>query len=190
MAQFEQLQELWQRQPQANVTPAEAADVARLLRSYSRKQSWINAGKAVVCSALLALSFLQVRSSTPATIGLALAAAVSALLLIADWRSQRAIARRDFAAPSAGFVRETVERLHVHRDSIRRYWPLVGVIVIAVNLILPSGRPVWKRALVSALPFAGFQLGLVIRRMRFDLESRPLLEKLRAIQSALEDHRA
>jgi hypothetical protein len=187
MAQFEQLQELWQRQPQPAVTPAEAADVARLLRAYSRKQSCINIGKTVVVSALLALSFFQVRSSAPAMIGLAMTAAVAAVLVIADWRSQRAIARRDFAAPSAGFVRETVERLHAHRDSIRRYWPLIGAIVIAVNLILPAGRPIWKRALVSVLPFGGFQLGLLVRRKRFEHECSPLLRRLAAMQAALED---
>ena len=39
----------------------------------------------------------------------------------------------------------------------------------------------------SVLPFGGFQLGLLVRRKRFEHECSPLLHRLAAMQAALED---
>jgi 4-amino-4-deoxy-L-arabinose transferase-like glycosyltransferase len=186
MAPFEQLQELWQRQPRHAVPPAEVAELARMLRAYARRQNWILGAKAVVVGLVLAWSFANVRSSRPGMTGLVLVAIVAALLLLDDWRAQGAIARRNFAAPSAGFVHETIDRLLARRDVRRRYAVLIGAIVLGVNLMTPA-RPLWVRVFSSALPFAGFEFGLMIRRKRFDHECGPLIERLRAMQAALEE---
>src|SRR5690242_14010383 len=115
MAQFEQLQELWQRQTGVVPRGVNGAGLATRLRAYGRRQNWVNTIKAVLVSSVLAWAVRHVGSSRPAMAGLALVAIVASILLIADWRAQRAIARRDFAAPSAGFVRDTIERLQAQR---------------------------------------------------------------------------
>jgi hypothetical protein len=186
MAQFEQLQELWQAQPE--LPAAHLDDVKPLLRAYGRRQSWINAGKAILAGSILTACFLQARSSPLRMSGVVLIAIAAALLLIRDWRSQRAIGRSDFAAPSAGFVNATIERLLEQRN-VRRsyYWTLLGATVIGENLILSGAHRLWPRLVASLAPFAAVEAGLWVRRRRFDYECAPLLEQLRAAKAALED---
>jgi hypothetical protein len=186
MARFEQLQELWQAQPE--LPPAHLNDVKPLLRAYGRRQSWINAGKAILVGSLLTVCFIKAGSSPVRISGVVVIAIAAASMLVRDWRSQRDIARADFAAPSAGFVTATIERL-LEQRTVRRsyYWTLMGATILAENLMLTGTRRVWPRVFASLVPFAAIEAGLWFRRRRFDYECAPLLEQLRATKAALED---
>jgi len=186
MARFDQLQELWQAQPE--LPAAHLDDVKPLLRAYGRRQSWINAGKAILVGSLLTFCFIKAGSSPVRISGVVVIAIAAAMLLIRDWRSQRAIARSDFAAPSAGFVNATIERL-LEQRTVRRsyYWTLLGAAILAENLMLAGTRRLWPRVVSTLVPFAAIEAGLWFRRRRFDYECKPLLEQLRAAKAALED---
>jgi hypothetical protein len=185
MARFEQLQELWQAQPE--LPPAHLDDVKPLLRAYGRRQTWIHAGKTVLVAGLLTFCFMRAGSSPVRISGILLVAIAAASMLIRDWRSQQAIARADFAAPSAGFVNATIDRL-LEQRTVRRsyYWVLLGVAILAENLMLTGTRRLWPRIVSSLVPFAALEAGLWVRRRRFDHECAPLLEQLRAVKTALE----
>ena len=189
MARFEQLQELWQAQPE--LPPAHLDDVRPLLRAYGRRQSWINAGKAMLVGSLLTFCFVKAGSSPVRMAGVVLIAVAAALLLVRDWRSQRAIARSDFAAPSAGFVNATIDSLLEQRSGRRSYyWTQLGATILAENLMLTGIRRIWPRIVFSLVPFAAIEVGLWVRRRRFDFECAPLLTQLRAAKAALEDRSA
>jgi len=189
MARFEQLQELWQAQPE--LPPAHLDDVKPLLRAYRRRQTWINGGKTLAVAALLALCFYQARTSPVRIAGVGLVAIAAGLMLARDWQSQRAIGRADFAAPSAGFVNATIDRLLEQRN-VRRsyYWTLVAAAILGENLMLSGTHRLWLRVVSSLAPFGAVELGLWVRRRRFDYECAPLLQRLRAAKSALEDRSA
>ena len=187
MARFEDLQELWQGQAGPAVSEAEIASLTRSLRVYGTRQKWIFAGKVLAVSAILAWATARLHRPNQIA-GLLLVGVAAGVLLILEWRNQRRIARLDFTVPSLPFVREAIDRLRAHSNPFRRvYWPFMGVVVIAMNLVLGSRPPFWFRLFASALPFAGCELGLWVRRTRLRAESRPLLEKLSAMQAALED---
>ena len=120
--------------------------------------------------------------------GWGLIAVAVSMLLIREWRSQRAISRLEFDQPSLGFVQSTIDRLREQRDLHRRYYlPFMAAVVVGMNLTLPATNRFWMRLLVSALPFVAFEFGLWLRRKRFDLECRPLIDQLSAMRSALEE---
>jgi hypothetical protein len=183
MAQFEQLQELWQRQPVAPLS-----DVRRALHAYGRRQNWINAAKTVLVAAILTGCFIQAWPSAIRMSGVLLIATAAGLLLARDWRSQRAIARGDFAAPSVGFVNRTIDQLLEQRN-VRRsyYWGMMVATIVGQNLMLTGSHRIWLRIFGSTAPFAALEFGLWVRRRRFDYECRPLLEQLRAVKAALEE---
>ena len=185
MAPFEQLQELWQRQ--GEVPAAQLADVTRLLGAYGRRQNWINAGKTVVVCAILGFCFYAARHEPARVAGVAIVAIAAGSLLAHEWRTQQAIARGDLAAPTLGFLDATIAGLLAQR-SIRRsyYWTLMAAAVAGENLMLHGSR-IWLRVAASLAPFAGLEVGLWVRRRRFDYECAPLLRQLRAVRSALED---
>jgi hypothetical protein len=186
MAPFEELQELWQRQPE--LPAARFADVKRSLGAYGRRQNWINGAKALAMGLLLGVSAWAVRTSAASLAGIVLVTIAAGLLLARDWRSQRALARGDFAAPSLGFVHTAIERLLEQRNVGRSYyWGLIAACIVGENLILAGSHKIWLRVFASLAPFAGLEFGLWVRRRRFDWECRPLLDQLRAIQSDLEE---
>jgi len=187
MAPFEQLQELWQRQRGPSVPAVEIAKLTSSMRAYGRRQNWINAGKAFAVSLAVAWGVSHVGSSRPAMAGIGLVAVMAGLLLFDEWRKQRAIARRDFGAPSAGFVRETIEKLEAQRTIPRKYAVGMVTVVLIMNLIEASRRTVWLRVAISLCPLIGFELGLMVRRLRWNHDVRPLVEKLRRIESALKE---
>ena len=188
MAQFEKFQELWQQQHGPPVSAAETARLARSMLSYRRRQNWINGAKTAIIAAVLAGTISRTPLTPGAIAGFSLIALAAAALLVREFRSQRALARLDFGAPSLGFVRETIARLNDQRDAFRRYyWPLMGSMVIGLNLILTGANRLWLRVLASGLPFLAFEFGMWVRRRRFELECRPLLDQLSAMRSALEE---
>jgi hypothetical protein len=188
MAQFDKLQELWQQQGGPAVSDADAARLARSMSAYGRRQTWINSGKAVVVAAVLALAIVPMPLSPRVIAGFSLVAIAAAALIVREFRSQRALAKLDFGAPSLGFVRETIARLNDQRDACRRYyWPFMASMVIGMNLMLTGTHRWWLRGLASGLPFLAFEFGMWVRRRRFELECRPLLDQLSAMRHALEE---
>jgi hypothetical protein len=188
MAHFEKLQDLWQRQGQAPDTRVDAERLMRSVQAYGRRQLYVNATKTLLIAAVLGWGASGVRASARGIAGLALVGCTAAILLLREWRMQRAISRLEFGAPSLGFVRSTMDRLYDHRDAHRRmYWPFMAVVVVGVNLMISGAARWWMRALASSLPFVAFELGMWVRRKRFELECRPLLDRLSAMRSALEE---
>jgi hypothetical protein len=192
MAQFEQLQELWQKQQILRVADLDPA-LVQAFRRFGRRQDWINAGKLVLVSLILGQALAFARHSFWMVVGLAVVAAGAYLMLVLDWRSQRAIARLDFAAPSVDFVRDAIARLKNQWQPFgRNYWIFLGCFVAGTNLTLlgalhtrtPLMRLVTHLA-GSVLPCGGYEIGRRIRRIRFEHECRPLLDRLAALQSAL-----
>lgn len=185
MPRFEELQELWQAQPE--IAPVRDAEIERLLRGYRRRQAWIYGAKALVAGSVAAAAVVATRTSIARLSGVLLVAAAAALLLARDWRNQRALARRDFAAPSLGFIEDTIGRLLAHRDIGRAcYWPFLAALIAGENLVLEGTHSFWLRVAASVMPAGALEAGLWVRRRRFDHESRPLLEQLRAAKAALE----
>ena len=188
MDQLEQLQQIWQRQ---KAPPVPAADVERLtlsMKAYGRRQYVINIVKALLVAGVLAWSINRAQPSIRVIAGWGLIALAALVLLIREWRSQRAISRLAFGQPSLSFVQSTLARLREERDPHRRYYlPFMAAVIIGMQLTLADTQRFWVRLLASALPFAGFELGLWLRRKRFDIECRPLIDQLSALRSALEE---
>jgi hypothetical protein len=190
MAQFEKLQELWQGQAGPAAAPEDTVKLTRSLASYGRRQDYINAAKALVIFAVLAAGARNSHPS-PATIaGLSLVGIAAMVLVGLEWRAQRAIARLDFSAPSLGFVRSAIDRLLEQRAPARQYyWPFMGALVLGMNLVLWGVHRVWIRVLACALLFVAFETGSWVRRRRFELECRPLIDQLSALRTSLEEPR-
>src|SRR5579862_9131974 len=105
MVRFEELQELWQNQPQSQppAVAAESRGIAAALRSFRRRQFVINSIKHAVIAWLTWLFLSQPGVSVLTILGLALIVAGMINAVITDWRIQSAIARLDFTRPSVGF---------------------------------------------------------------------------------------
>jgi hypothetical protein len=188
MAEFERLQELWQRQEAPAVSAAETERLTRSLRAYSRRQYIVNIAKAILVAGVLAWSINHAQPSLRVMAGWGLIAVAAFSLLVREWRSQRAISFLEFGRPSLDFVESTLDRLREQRDLHRRYYvPFMAAVVIGMNLTLPDMRRLWVRLMISVLPFAGFEFGLWLRRKRFDLECRPLIHQLSSMRSALQE---
>jgi hypothetical protein len=194
MVRFEDLQDLWQhQQPPAGRT--DTASLTRALSRYGRRQTWIFLAKLAAVVAVIGWQIAQSRGSFWALCGVALTAALAMVLLAVDWRNQRAISQLNFAEPSVEFVRNAMERLMEQREPFRKYyWPLMFFVVGAINLILgdlpdsitPLRRLAWH-VICSALPFAGYEVGRRVRIRRFEAECRPLVDRLTALEHALEE---
>ncbi len=188
MAGFEQLQELWREQASAAVPPAAVAALTRSLAAYGRRQRLILGGKLVLITAILGSSMYQVRDSLPAIAGLLLTSVVAGIMVAVDWRNQRSVAGLDFTAASLGFVHNAIDRLRLQRNPYRGfYWPLLGSLVVSMNLVLGSSHRLPVRLIASALPFGAYEVGMWVRRKRFEAECRPLLNQLIAMKNDLEE---
>jgi hypothetical protein len=189
MAPFEELQELWQRQDAPPVPARDLALLSSSLRSYGRRQTYINAAKALIVTAVLAWSVSRVGVTWRTAAGFGLIGVAALAILARDWRGQRIIAQLDFSAPSLAFVRDAIARIDEQRRPLRGlYWPFMGALVIGMNLTLAGTHRLWLRLLASCLPFLAFEAGMWVRRKRFELECRPLIERLSAMRAALEEN--
>src|SRR5690348_11886726 len=122
MVRFEQLQELWQKQPQLQ-PPAVAAEprgMAAALRRFRRRQLAINAIKLVVVVSLTWFLRSRVGVSVLTVLGQGLFLAGMTAAIVIDWRIQSAVARLDFTRPSVGFIDATLERLRDPNAPFRR----------------------------------------------------------------------
>ena len=198
MAQFEELQRLWQRQPQRAVPPGEAAELRSAFQRYGRRQDLIYLGKAIVVACCLVFLLGLLRDRPLAAFGASLTVFSAILFLISDWRAQRAVARLNFAAPSVAFLRSALALLDAQRNPFRtrEFCIAMGGCWIGCNLILASpwsemtlSRALPGLAFTTALPFAVYALGRWVRGKRFDKECRPLIERLERVLDMMEAER-
>ena len=186
MARFEELQGLWQQQTVWRIGTADAVSLARDFQRFGRRQDLINFSKLLVIAAQFV--FLVVRLSRhPLQLwGGAFVDCGAVYFVLHEWRAQRAVAQLDFAARSADFVRSAVVRLKALRNPFRgfAFWIMMGVFWIGVNLIALGNR--WTvHALLSLAPLGIFFPGIYLRRKRWNLQCRPLVERLTALIEAV-----
>ena len=187
MAQFEELQELWQGQAARAISAADMLRLTRSLTAYGKRQKAVNVAKALIVTAVLVWSATHVPATPRAIAGLALIGLASLSFIVRDWRNQGDIARSDFSAPSVQFIEERIAMLREQRDPYRRYyWAFMGTIVAGMNL-MDQTHGFWMRLPFSVLPFLGFEAGAWVRRKRHDAECRPLLDQLSAMRRSLEE---
>ena len=198
MIRFEELQQLWQNQPQPEppAVAAESRGMAAALRRFRRRQYVINGIKLVVIVWLpwFFLSRLGVSVLTVFGLGLVLTGMINAMA--ADWRIQSAIAGLDFTRPSVGFLDATLERLRDPNAPFRRAgWLGIALVAAGANLMfaVPWATEtlpfrIASHTAVTLFPFAAFAFGLKVRAKRYALEYKPLVERLAAIKATLEEH--
>ncbi|HEY7392527.1 MAG TPA: hypothetical protein VH640_28665 [Bryobacteraceae bacterium] len=198
MVRFEELQELWQNQPQpqAFAVAAESRGMAAALRRFRHRQYVINGIKlaVIVWVTWSMLSRPGISVLTVLGLGMGLAGMVNAV--VTDWRIQSAIARLDFTRPSVGFIDTTLERLRDPNAPFRRTgWLGIALLAGGINLMLagPSATETFasriaSHAAATFFPFAAFAFGLKLRAKRYALEYKPLVEQMAAMKAALEEH--
>ena len=201
LCSFEELQQLWQSQPQPEppAVAAESRGMAAALRRFRRRQYIFNGLKLmiIVWLAWFLLSRLGVSGLTVLGVGLLLAGMINPM--VSDWRSQSAIARLDFTRPSVGFLDATLERLRDPNDPgapfRRAGWMGIAMIATGANLIF--ARPwatetllfrIASHTAITLVPFAAFTFGLKVRAKRYAIDYKPLVERLEAMKAALEEH--
>ncbi|HUA58372.1 MAG TPA: hypothetical protein VML19_06435 [Verrucomicrobiae bacterium] len=200
MTRFEELQQIWQNQPQ----PREAAVELEIrgamdaLRRFGRRQYWINGFKlaCMVFQAWYCLSKFGVTLGMVA--GEAIFLAGLGNLLLADWRNQMDIARLDFSSPSFSFIEEALERLRNpnagYRERLGFNLTLVCVGYNIMALTRVSEATLAHRLAVQLLAttlmlVASYTLGLKLHAKRCELEYRPIKTRLMEMKQALEDSR-
>jgi hypothetical protein len=198
MVRFEELQELWQNQPQPQppAIAAESRGMADALRHFRRRQYIINGIKLAVIVWVTWFMLSRPGVSVLAVLGQGLFLAGIINAMVTDWRIQSAIARLDFTRPSVGFVDATLERLRDPNAPFQRTgWLGMALVAAGMNLMLagPSATETLHSRLashttVTLFPFAAFAFGLKIRAKRYAMEYKPLVERLAAMKTALEEH--
>jgi hypothetical protein len=197
MAQFEELQQLWQRQLQSAAPPHDAA-LSHAFRRYGRRHDAIYLAKAIVIACLLIFLLSLLRHRPLAAFGASLTVFSGILFMVSDWRAQRAIARLNFAEPSVAFLRSALARLYAQSNPFRtrEFYVAMGGIWIGCNLVLATTES--HMTLFSALPhfayttaivFGTYALGRHVRRKRFEKECRPLIDRLESVLQAMEADR-
>ena len=196
MARFEELQQLWQGQPQPEpqAVVAESRGMAAALRRFRRRQYVFSGIKltVIVWLAAFLLSRLGVSVLTVLGVGLLLAGMINPT--VSDWRNQSAIARLDFTRPSVGFLDATLGRLRDPNAPFRRAgWMGIAMVAAGANLIFAAqwatetlGSSIASHAAVTLVPFAAFAFGLKVRATRYAMEYKPLMERLAAMKADLE----
>jgi hypothetical protein len=199
MVPFEELQELWRSQPAALAEPdaaERATELTEAFRRYGRRQNYFNV---VRLAAVLLQIGLWVRVKEPRSLltlsGMAVLVLGELVFLFSDWRNQLGIARLSFTGPTLEFVRTTIQRLYEQRNPFRRNGWFLGVaLAVGLNLLVlakdqrlaPLERIAYHLT-ACAGPFAVYVIGLKIRSKRWRYECLPLVERLRAIERALEE---
>ena len=198
MAQFEDLQQLWQRQGEPAAPPHDAAALRHVFRRYGRRQDAINLVKTIVIACQLIFLLTLLRHRPVAAFGGCLADFSAILFLVSDWRSGRAIGRLNFAAPSVDFLRAAVARLQAQRHPFgtREFYIAVCGFSVGCTILLASVWPrmtlfqgVFLLAVLGAEAFGGYALAVRIRRNRFEKRCRPLIERLESVLQSMEADR-
>jgi hypothetical protein len=198
MAQFEELQQIWQRQPRPTMPQYDAAELSRVFRRYGRRHDAIYFTKTIVIGCLLLFLLSLLRHRPIAAFGASLTVFSGILFMVSDWRAQRAIARLNFAEPSVAFLRSALTRLYAQRHPFRtrEFHIAMGGVWVGCTLILASHWPQGTIssllpgfAVITALPFAGYAFGRWVRRRRFEKQCRPLIQRLEAVLETMEADR-
>ena len=198
MAQFEDLQQLWQHQPPRTMPPCDAAELSSAFRRYGRRHDLIYVVKTVLIACQFTFLVAMLRDRPLALFWACVTDLSGVLFLVWDWRAQRAIARLNFAAPSVAFLRSALARLQAQRDPFRTrefgiaicgIWTGGNLMVanLQPNMTLSSALPV--HAMANASMFAAYFLGRWVRRKRFEKECRPLILRLEAVLRTMEADR-
>jgi hypothetical protein len=167
-------------------------------RRYGRRHDLIYFGKTILIACQLIFLVVLLRHRPLALFGACVADFGAILFMVSDWRSQRAIARLNFAAPSVEFLRSAIARLYAQRNPFctREFYIAMGGVWIGCSLILASHWPQETLssllpgfALITALPFAAYALGRWMRDKRFEKQCRPLIHRLEAVLETMEADR-
>ena len=187
MARLEELQQLWQSQPQPPAAAVDSRGMRLALGGFARRQNLIHSVKAVLLVWLVWLPLAWVGLSALTVAGAAILLGGALAVLITDWRSQLGIARLDFTKPSAGFVDSVLERLREPNAHFRRLlWLHMIPICAGLNLML-AAHSIAAHATATLGPFAGYAIGMKLRSKRYAAEYRPIVERLKAMKMALEE---
>jgi hypothetical protein len=198
MAQFEELQQLWQQQPPRAVPHHDAAALTSAFRRYGRRHDLIYFGKAIVVACQLIFLVAQLRDRPLALFGACLADFSAILFMVSDWRAQRDIARLNFASPSVAFLRTALARLHARRNPFRtrEFYIAMAGFWIGCNLMLATHWAHWTlsrvltaHALITATPFAAYAFGRWFRGKRFQKECQPLIDRIESLLETMEADR-
>ena len=196
MAQFDELQVLWQNQPEAGPAHFDAAAAAGAFRRYGRRQDTINIAKSIALTVVTIYSAASMRHRPLFLFAVSLILFSAVLALIAEWRNQRAIASFDFSAPSVSFVRGAIVRLQKQRNPFhtREFGILFGAVFLGYNLMVVASYGKWtvpQRAVGHAaaifLPAMIYVFARWVRAKRWEAECRPLVERLTALLETLEE---
>jgi hypothetical protein len=195
MVEFEELRQLWQKQvPADSAIALDGRAMSTVLRKFHRRQTVINCIRAALMLGVLIWAPIRTHMAFRPVLGIILMEIGMAIYLVQDWRNQIGIARLDFTKPSVGFVESSLQRLNDMRYPFRRtFWVFIGSAVIGFNLMtVPPSGATWMRQLTmhcsaTTFPFVAYWLGVKFRAKRFDLECRPIVEKLLSMKLALEE---
>jgi hypothetical protein len=194
MAQFEELQQLWQQQAPRRVPRADAAALTGAFRRYGRRHDLIYLGKTIVIACQLIFLVTLLRQRPLALFGACLADFSAILFVVCDWRAQRAIALLNFAASSVEFLRSAIGRLRAQRNPFRsrEFYIAVGGCFAGCNVMIAGmsfSHALAAHALVTAAPFAAYAVGRSIRGRRFERECKPLIDHLESVLQTMEADR-
>jgi len=195
MVRFEELQQIWQAQPQSAAANVDVRGTVDAFRRFGRRQNIINTLKTVLVCWQTWICFSKLGFNVMTVVGQSLFLAGLLNILWRDWQSQLGISRMTFAEPSVEFVDQALENLRTADAHLRaQFWISVLLIDAGVNLqfggrwsALPGAERLLSHLGATLLPIAGFWLGLKVRAKRYELEFRPLRARLMEMKHALEE---
>ena len=200
MVRFEELQQLWQSQPEPEPPDlaAESRGMAAAQRRFKHRQYVFNGLKLAIIILLGWFLLSRLGVSVLTILGVALLLAGMINPMVSDWRSQSAVARLDFTRPSAGFVDATLKRLRDPNDPndpfFRAGWMGIAMIATGANLIftVPWATKtllfrIASHTAITLVPFAAFTFGLKVRARRYAIDYKQLVERLASMKAALEE---
>jgi hypothetical protein len=196
MTRFEELQQIWQNQPQEAAVELDIRGTTDALQRFGRRQHLINTFKAICILSQVFYCFYRLGVTRWTVVGEALLVTGLANLLLSDWRTQLDIARLDFSSPSVSFIDTALARM---RDPNAGYRQRLGLnlllICVGYNVLefskLSQDTLAHRLALqvgATALILVGtFTFSLKLHAKRCELEYRPIKTRLLAMKQALED---
>lgn len=186
MVRFEELQDLWQKQPARAATSVQAAELTSAFRRYGRRQDLLYLTKLLVVAVQMAFIVSALRHRPLVLFGACLAVFCSLVFLVRDWRAQRAIARLNFADPSTEFLHHALARLQALRNPFRNreFVIAIGGAFVGVNLMIDGS---WIAHLPSlAMPYLIYRFGRFVRGRRFQSQCQPLIDRLAVVLETME----
>jgi len=191
MAQFEELQELWQQQAETPVSNHDAESLATGLRHFGRRQDLINLAKTAALIIQLVFVITKLRHDPTRLFGALLIDCCVVYFLAWEWRNQRAVARLNFAARSVDFLRTAIARLEALRNPFRgrQFYILMGGFWLGSQISTRGGSWI-ARILFTALPFAIYYPSVALRAKRWNHEAGPIVSRLKELVEAAEERSA